>query len=265
MSRTIIDQSVRSIFGARFSELLEEWKKEEPGRTNTSFGEMLNPPYARGSVENWAKGKNIPKPETLKQICEIFGEPEDYFSIDYATHAQKYSNSSDFVTKIAKRHIDFANTIDLNVDFVRALSEVIDFDSLFPIYTPIANKTVSKDSLNINWNRDIDFLNSASVIDHDLSFLQINRYDKRITFHKADLAYLKEVQDKVTEYVQFLFYQRAKEMEDEVRKFNDDLTVTEGTIEDGLRISHRAVTIDYMEEHDRFAKYVFQDKQEKEV
>ena len=61
----------------------------------------------------------------------------------------------------------------------------------------------------------------SAPIDKELSFLQVKRNDKRITMHEMDLMFLKDVQDKVADFVEVLFYKKQKEMEESIQKAND--------------------------------------------
>lgn len=223
MSRTKTDRTNRAIFGARFSEQLKKWQSAGENKTQEDFGQLLDPPASRVSVNKWCAGKDIPRPERLKQICEIFGVEEDFFDTTDATHDELYEHSGAFQTKIGKSHVEFAKRINLNLDLVEALSRIVDFNNLFPLYSPIYREV--KPGV---YDRKVNFKKSASMekdndLDKDLQFLQVEQNGKRITFHRCDLAFLKEVQDQIATFTEYLFYRRKKEMSEEVEKFNQDL------------------------------------------
>lgn len=227
MTKTTTNKQSRKLFGARFSDRLDKWKREAKDgqrRTNEVFAKMISPKTTRRSVENWCKGDNIPKEDTLKKICKIFGVPEDYFDPENATHDQLYKNSSNFIEGIGKQHVEFSKLIDLDLDLIRALANHVDFDKLFPLYAPIEYKTQDPQTGEAVCSRNVNYSDSAHVedVDKDLRFLQVERDGKRVTLHRCDLAFLKEVQDKVVEYIEFLFYQRTKEIEEEVLKYSQE-------------------------------------------
>lgn len=262
MGRVTIDKSYRSLFGARFSDLFQKWKDEGnrigEKRTQTGFGKLLCPPASRGSVSNWCKGEDIPSKDRLIQICKIFGVSEDHFDPENATHDELYKSSSNFIEGIGKKHVKFATLIDLDLDLIRALSHCVDFEKLFPLYSPIDHETYDPETEQKVYDREVSFSGSAPVeeVDDKLRFLQIERDGKRITLHRCDLAYLKEVQDQVVTFVEYLFYKRSEEMKSEVQKFNDDLI--EETKEDGeIKKAYKSITPDYIRDHDRFAKYYY--------
>ena len=235
MTRRSTSPDTRALFGAKFSDQFKKWKKEEKGRTMTSFGKLFG--ATRQTVGNWCTGDDIPTPARLKKICEEFGVPDDYFDTDNMTHDEKYKYSSVYQTEVGRKHVEFSTKqLGLDLNLVQALSDLVDFDKLFPLYSPIEHTTRDPDTGEVVYDRRVNFPNSAHMetVDKDLRFLQIERDGKRITLHRCDLAFLKEVQDQVKDYVEYLFYHRSKEMDEETVKFNEDLV--EVTV-DGVPVS----------------------------
>lgn len=238
------DNTDKAIFGARMKEAFSDWKEKRKSEgkpaSTTAFGQLLDPPASRGSIENYLKGKQKPEPDRIEQIRKILGLPKDYFDTDKATHDELYKHSSLYQTKIGKRHVEFSKLMGLDLNMVRVLSQYIDFDTLFPLYSPIDHAVNDPDTGEIMYDRKVDFSDSAHVeeVDDDLRFLQIERDGKRITLHRCDLAFLKEVQDQVREYVEFLFFKRQKEMDEETEKFNRDriqVTVNGEPVDDPIQ------------------------------
>ena len=77
--------------------------------------------------------------------------------------------------------------------------------------------------------------------------MQIERNGKKQTFSVHDLGFLKEIQEQVIEYVEFLFYQRSREMEKEVERWNNDLIQVDGDPELVASADH-VETFDSLEE-----------------
>lgn len=298
MSRTQIPQSTREFFGARFSDLVANWKKAAPEgdvRTNEKLAKELY--TTRSTIQKWCSGESIPASGVRSIICNFFKVPENYFDLDTATPEEKYEHVSNYISEIGKSNIEFAKEIGLNISLVRALSTIVDFDDLFPIYSPIVKRSGSLPS-GITYDRLPKKKTFAKNIDKDLEFLKLNRSGDNYIMHKVDLAYLKEVQDQLITFVEYLFHKRYKEMQEEVQIFNQDLievnvdgdpvagskkdyyikqsignAVTFDTPADllealdhiksedpkgkNISISHRPVTWDFICEHDRFAKYTY--------
>ena len=297
MTKKSTNRDSRALFGAKFTEQFNKWKSQGENRTEVSFGQLLDPPASRVSVSKWCSGNNIPTPERLKQIRDIFGVPDDYFDTDNMTNEQKYHYSSVYMTDFGKKHIEFAKMIGLDLDLIRALSHVVDFDGLFPLYAPINEHMTSGE-----YDRKVNFADSAHMedVDEDLRFLQVDQDGKRVTFSRGDLAFLKEVQDQIVDFTEYLFYHRSKQMEEETKKFNQDrleVTVDGKTVSGSVKddylkkydagniepmtfsspeefekawkeasqkasgktvcIKHKEVTEEFVREHDRFAQYIY--------
>lgn len=248
MSRTRIDETKKKITGARINKQFQRWKNGVKGRSKSSFVKLFDPSISRATLENWLKGEDIPTKYNMEQLCTLFGVPDDYFNIDNATYDELYHYSSVYQTQIGKKHIQFSQMIGLDVDFIRKLSHLVDFDTLFPMYAPINEHMDSG-----KYDRKVNFADSAHMeeIDEDLGFLQVNQKGKRLTLSRGDLAFLKEVQEKVIDYVEYLFFHRSKEMEEETKKFNLDLT--EVTV--GGKPVPDSEKEEYITEHDMFRKH----------
>lgn len=258
MTRTTIERQNRKIFGARFSEQFQKWKREGEGRTQTSFGKLFDPPASRGSVMKWCNGDNIPSPDRLKRICEIFEVPEDHFDTKNATHDELYKHSSAFMSDLGKELVEYAKEKGLDLELVRVLSKIIDFDNLFPVYAPINDSKITG-FFEREYKRSENM--DSAPFDDDLHFLQVNQDGRLITFSTIDLIFLKEVQDQIVDFVEYLLYKRKKEMDEEVQSFNDDLTIKGTTPDGGSMILHKALTKEFILEHDRFAKYLTFEKE----
>ena len=204
-----------------FKEKFSDWKKKDKGNTQGEFARQIceirkkktgeKCPVTNSYVSEWLRGKWFPE-QYLPEIAEVLGvKDEDFF---FQTDEEKYKYSSDYINGIGKANIDFAKQRGLNIDLIDALSGIIDFNGLFPVYLPIPDRD---DCLLPNKRSHGD---SAPIQENQ--FMQIEREGKTITFHKCDLMYLKEVQDQVVAFVEFLFYKRSKEMSKEAYQFNED-------------------------------------------
>lgn len=239
-----------SLFLDKFPLQLESWKEQQkakgkPGSQYEFARQVGVEPYY---VTDWKTGRHGIPYLYIEKICEVLGVSTDVY--EPRTHSEKYQYSSDFITDIGKAHVEFANKEGLDLTLVEALTKIVDFNKTFPVYTPIRLNTQFLDPEYIR------MINADSApIDKKLEFLQVTRDGKRITLHRADLAFLKEVQDRVTEYVEYLFYRRAQEMKDELTQVNKDLHIT---LKDGGQ-AVKKITREYIETIDRFNKYHVED------
>lgn len=218
-------------FFERFPEDLDDWIEEQKAQGNPGsqnyFAEKIIEAWSKNNpdedckvdfhyVSSWKNGKNGVPRKYMKEICEVLKVPKDRYMSK--TKDEKYASSSDCITEIGKNNRAYAMEIGLNLDLVRELSKLVDFDQLFPLYTPLRK-----------FKREVRHKDSAPI-DSSLRFLQIKRNGETYTMHKADLMYLKEVQDKIVNFVKYLFYDRLLEMESEEELFLKDINTPTVTL-----------------------------------
>lgn len=199
-------------FSEVLSKLLDEWKEKNPGKTQADFAELVGV-ATPNSVSDWKCGYTPPTKDNMKKICEILGVDDSVFSPKLDD--EKYLYERKRISEIGDDNLSFALDRGLNLSTIIALRDLVDFDERFPKYSPICPGKSGVYTRQEN-------ADSASI-DKDLKFLQIKRAGKTYTMHKVDLMYLKEVQDQIAYFVEYLFYKRAREMEEEVKAFNEDL------------------------------------------
>lgn len=230
MSRVKKSDSSRWMFGKMFSELFEKGKREGKWNSQEDFGQVLDPnrPASRGSVSNWCKGKDIPTPDRLKQICEIFGVNEDYFKVDHLSPEEKYKLSIEYMTKTGHEEIvPYCKEIGLDLLFVNAVRSLFgsDFDEVFPLWTPIGENPKMgmepferrRDKILATSAPMTDGLNIFQMLVDDL---ETEKKKRVITLSRADLSFLRDVQEEVREYIEFLFVKRSKDQKKEVEEAN---------------------------------------------
>ena len=235
----------------RMTEVTDQWKMAT-GMSQEDLAELIGV-KSPNSITDWRRGYSRPSEDNLKKVCDVTGVPIDVFYP--STHGEKYEYDVDAITEIGKENAAYAEEKGLNLELVRAISNMIDFDSLFPLYSPIVYRGEDPETHFKIYGRRADFPNSGRIIDDELKFIQIERDGKLITFHRCDLAFLKEVQDQVIGFVKFLFYNRREEMEQEVRAFNDDLIIEAALPDGSVKPAQKDPTKDFILAHDRFAQY----------
>ncbi len=177
----------------------------------------------KNSVSDWSTGNSKPSAENLKIICSILKVNEDYF--EYKVDKERYKLDSLFIDEIGVELYEHVKEIGLNPAFIHVIRELVDFDSEFPCWSSIgyAKKQDISDYFIHNrplYARKENWAESAPASDNDVKKLQIRRNGKLITLNLNDFDYLLDVQKSVQEYIGYLFYKRAKEMEEEVKEAN---------------------------------------------
>lgn len=219
MSRTKTDKVYRKYFGSRFSRQFDKFKDEHKGTTQTSFGKLLDPPASRGSVKKYYDGEDIPSPERLKQIREIFGVNEDYFNIENATHDELYTLSSEYMTEVGRDTLSqFCEEIGLDLRFLYVIRELIGsrFDDMFPTWTPLAYNWINESYFRL----DRSVWSESAEMDPDVRVLQYKiqceadgkKTEKLIPFTRHDLRFIKDLQTNVLDYVEFLLMKQGKDL-----------------------------------------------------
>lgn len=240
----IWEDNKRKFFSDRLQTALEEWKSLGNGRTEGVFAKLAG--ISQNSITDYKKCRTYPSEKTLEKIAKTLRKPKSYFVPN--TRAEKYALSPSYITKIGRQHVAYSKKIGLDLDFARALHNIIDYDAKFPLYSDIVCVSSESFSPSTQYIRNPNFMPSAKMdIDENLSFLQMQKDGQTVTMHYCDLGFLKEVQDQVVEYVEYLFYKRQEEMKKEVEEANKKHVVQmEGggvgyrklTLRDMLRIDH---------------------------
>lgn len=220
MKTTIGSEFWKVRFGAAYQLI---WK--DGGKSQAKFADRINeirtkdgtrPTCTSQQVHKWLTG-TVPSQENIDCIIEALDLPKDYF---VPSHSDMYRESSEYITEIGKKRAQAAEEIGLDLNLVKSLSGMIDFGKRFPIYTPI-RKGRDPETHEKTYYRP-DSADSAPI-DKSLEFLQFERYGKTMTMSDADLLFLKEVQDRIGEYVKYLFYERANRMSEIIDDLNEDL------------------------------------------
>lgn len=200
------------------------WK--EDGKSQAKFADRINeirtkdgtrPTCTSQQVHKWLTG-TVPSQENIDCILEALNLPKDYF---VPSHSDMYRESSDYITEIGKRRAQKAEEIGLDLNLVKSLSNMVDFGKRFPIYTPIRKGRDPETRKKAYYRPDSA---DSAQIDKSLEFMQFERDGKTMTMSDADLLFLKDVQDKIGEYVKYLFYERATRMAEIVDDLNRDMT-----------------------------------------
>lgn len=199
----------------KFNELIQPWKEQQKSKGNDYSDKALanELQVSRQSIVNWKKGKEADK-YNKERLCKFFGVDNDYFDLIDSTDRWQFDEP--FVTAKANDRSNYAREIGFDTRLLSVLRKLINFEEEFPIYSNIVQTN------NKEFIRNPNFLDSQTIQEEELKGLQIQHDGETITLHNADLMFLKEVQDQVTQYVKFLFYERSKEMLAEIQRINKD-------------------------------------------
>lgn len=241
----------KKLFGKQFKLAYDEWKSEEQGRTQETFIKLFDDKISRQTVSSWRNGRAIPSEYHFDRICEIFGKPEEYFSLK--GHMLQYAGSTEFMNLVMTDDVKpYCETIGLDEDFLRFLKSFINFDELFPLWRPMKVVMDGLEASHYELASEVVLPKSAPMTD---SIFQIRREvktpsgeteERLLTFLKPDLLFLRDVQKDVFKYVEFLFMKRQREMFEEIEEANKR-TVSPVRLKDGGRAIRRLTKEELLE------------------
>lgn len=248
-------------FVKRFNELYRErWKDQ--GKTQQDFADAIraqfpNPdkcPCTFQYVSDWLRGKKYPE-IYLPQIAKVLGVNEEEFTP--RNREERYEFDPEYIEKVLSDKDEYRKKIKLNKAFVCYLRSRPAFSKSFPLYSPLCHKVkFMPDETEDRYVR-MGFA-GASQVEKEKPLYMVERDGKKIVLNNADLEFLKEVQNKVDEYVEFLFTRRAREMIEEEKTASSLCVRKIGENE----IAHCHVPLEKLMEIDRFMKYVVKKTEE---
>lgn len=206
-------------FGAVFTKLYDEWEKEHPDKTQTDFGELFDPPISRQTITSWRSGKSIPGPHNLEQLLKIFGvTKKDFIPL---SNADDYAFNEERQTRIASDTlIPFCEKIGLDIDFIKLAKKLLGtkYDELFPLWSPLQKLN------NEYTRRGADSLAPAApMADNNFFQIEVNTGSttKLVDMTLTDLLFLKDLQDRISDTIEFEFMRRSRELINEVNEINE--------------------------------------------
>ncbi len=210
------------IFARNFSDHFEEWQKRTKG-TQESFADLIG--TTRKTVSNWMNAINYPQEKLLEAICQTLNVTEQELNVGTIKEYLKYDEN--FNEDVHRESKEYTDSIGLNSHFMKFMKENIS-DDIFPLWSTIVE--TSFDTLGRKY--DLEAFQSEGQNE----FQRKLEDGKTVNLTYVDYMFMKDVQNEVISYIQFLCYKRKREMEEEVKACQneyDQLTfVKSNTIHD---------------------------------
>lgn len=223
----IFERARKQYFRDKFNPALDEWKKKNTDgkskrATDEAFSKIIG--VHKNMIVQYRQGI-IPRPETLKKIINVLGVPDDYFTP--TTKDELYKYSPEYMTDLGETKIlPYCEEIGLDPHFLEVINDLFgeDLGDQFPFWTQlIRNPNFLCDPSELYIRLDpVEFWSSSAEMKPDVKMFQIEvkkQSDsddrKRITLSYSDLLFLRDVQDEVRDYIEFLFLKRKKELRTE--------------------------------------------------
>ena len=228
----VFERQKRKFFAEKFKVALTRWKEDnkDKGATDEAFARMIDvhknmiPKYKKSDDD---KNGAYPEKKTLKAMCRVLGVPDNYFTP--TTEDELYKWDGDYMTSLLETNgVKYCKEIGLDLVFLNGMKRMFgeEFGDVFPRWTKIEHKSKYNPFKDHNpyQRADVSFISPSAQVEGELDVFQfkvdVDGESRNIVFGQGDLRFIKEVQDKTKEYIEFLFAQRQKDMEKEVSELN---------------------------------------------
>lgn len=212
------------------------------------------------SISNWINGYQYPSQDNMEILCDLLKTTEEELNTPvYNSFEDKYENDPIFTEDMINGFKLFSSGIGLNNDFLSFVRSTIP-DKLFPKYTIINSQTILKDfDFKKVWVREQPLRAMKSTPKYAKYQLHIG--DETYNLEYPDLAFLKDVQDEIISYIEYLFYKRKLEMENELSTVIEETTETDS---EGRQFE-KGMLPERLKEIDKYYKYISKDGEHKKI
>lgn len=210
------------LFPVLFPDQLKNWikKEKEEGRNGSQYAFAKKVGVEPYYVTDWKTGRQGIPYTYIDKICEVLGVSKEVYYP--TTHNELYKYSSDYMTEVGEKTIaPLCEKIGLNKELIILIQRMFpnDFEELFPFWTPI-RPTRKMYSVEPYEHSDISCLSDSAKMKNGYNLFQFKvkaneNQTKTITLSEADLLFLRDVQEDIKDYIEFLFLKRKKEMKTE--------------------------------------------------
>lgn len=278
-------RTTNEYFGKVFSRLFNEWKTRTTNGTQQKFAELCFLSN-KNSISNYANGKSIPSGATVDEIIRVFNEAGMNVTIeDFIPHTDedRYHHDPIRAKGIQDHSRKFAQQIGLSEGFIEFITNCTDFcdpDNGYPIWTPLAFQLSGLDAFSTT-EKELEYLQDSRLVfeyhrrppatthavSDDRSYTIQMKDGSSFLLSEIDLRILKNIQDRVAEFVEFVYLLRRKEMKDqEVKAIKQANPMTRNEKKKSIQIGHRELEIPELIAIDPYMQYLkFADKDGKEV
>lgn len=206
----------------KLREELGKWQYPSEGgrRSLNEFAEEFG--VSRSLASQWISEdiKHYPPDHQIEPLCEFFGLPKGAFSADgFLSDPLRQYEMPSKANELTENTISpYCELLGLDSGFLKAVQNLTDFDNLFPVWSPM----VYDSKLIYKRKEPIEFAHEAAQ--NKLGLFQIVLSDdstgeqKRVFLNRADLVFLKEMQDTVKSVIKSLCIKKRNEMEREVQQ-----------------------------------------------
>ena len=246
----------KEYFSDRFTTALEEWKE----KTKLNEGDFAKRIYrSQNSITGYKQGTKMPYSDTVSLMVEEFQKAGLDITMEYfypSSREDKYKYGDKYVGTLVQNRMDMAEKIDLSLDFLRFIWDKVD-TSTYPVWTPL--------NLNCGLFMDASYKRMSPAETKILvkatdsmptGFLQVKTDEGIYVLSIVDLCVLKEMQKQVQCFIEYLFLQRRKEMEEQLKEANKQFKPEIGGVKmEGAPLSGKEIIA-----IDKYMEFILGDK-----
>lgn len=193
-----------------------------------AFAEICN--LTPSALSQFINGNRYPTEANIDTMAKALGiEPKELTSKAERYEGEAKFELSPFAGELAEDEIKpYCDLIGLDLDFLRVVHKLTNFDDDFPAWSPIEYQI--KPTPYKRKELASCRLRVAKIEDDCLQLVvrDENGKEKRVFLQAQDLVYLKDLQDLVSLFLESMFKKRRKEMEHELQVANRrTLTIVE--------------------------------------
>lgn len=209
------------LFASNLRKYYEKWKMKDRSNTQEKLAYLVGK-ADRKSISNYLNAVNYPDEDTLNALCDILDTtPEELNGLD--DFRTRYQYKEDTAERIRNGYDAFCSGIGLSNDFLKFIRSALP-DESFPLFTEII-----KDFDHCY--RDTPHETAETKTGSEYQIYTAAGEHTDLTY--PDYAFLKDVQDQVTELVEYLYFKRQKQLDAALKTINDECFV--GNVEYGIR------------------------------
>lgn len=206
-------------FATRLRYYVEKWQKEE-GKTQDDLAEAVGL-SDRKSISNYLNAYQKPSKEKLLNLCDVLGTTPDELNGLNDDFITKYQYDSKTASSVRNGYEAFCTGIGLSNDFLKYVRSALP-DESFPLFTRIV-----ADPLTDHFYREDSKITAETNIGSEYQIYTAAGEHTDLSY--PDYAFLKDVQDQVTELVEYLYFKRQKQLDAALKTVNDECIVTSQT------------------------------------
>ena len=234
------------IFASNLRRHYERWKSVEYGRNQDKLAKAVGL-ADRKSISNYMKAVNYPDPVTLQRLCEVLETtPEELNGLN-DSFRKHYQYDEDTADSVRRGYDAFCSGIGLNNDFLKYIRSALP-DESFPLFAPIQS-----DPMIDQYIRRPAEETAVATYGKEYQIVTCDNIHTDLTY--PDYAFLKDVQDQVTELIEYLYFKRKKQLDEALKKVNDEFIITSP---DGLTFT-RQVSKTKLCESDPYYRFILGD------